>query len=291
MTETTTPLTADQITAEEQSRAQLAKALADRTAKFNQQAQPVVVAVEPKTPLAATLAKLSAPAPVAPPRDLHLTRAQLDPLLRKARELMAKYAALQTEIGDRAGDYAALDMARITRILPPTTESENWARLNALVNAAKEIVTTFQAVNYSEMAKLVPIVQKFATGEIEEYQDPVDRSRALYNAGVATRYMTQEVAKFANVVNALANNLKTITLMEPLVAADLLVVQAAPAVAEPAPERLALNQRLPNERPKSYADSGDPRVIFAEPTQPDTAKVTEVAGGTHIETVRRPANG
>jgi hypothetical protein len=288
MADAITPLNADQVIAEEQSRAQLAKALTDRTERFNQQAPPVVATPEPpKTPLAAALAALSAPAPIAPPRDLNATRAQLDPLLKKARELMRKYDELKSEIGDRAADYSMLDMARIVKILPPTTDSLNWSRLTSLVNAAKEITGTFMANNYSEMSRLVGVIQMFADGAITEYQDQNDRSRALYNPGVATRYMTDQVKKFEVTVGALVNNLKTITLMEPLIAADLVLVQAAPVVPEVAPERMPMHQKLPNERPTSYHTDFDPR----EPApQPDTSvKVERIADGFHTTTTERRA--
>jgi hypothetical protein len=101
--------------------------------------------------------------------------------------------------------------------------------------------------------------------------------------------MGEQTARFLNCVNALANNIRLIGELEPKVAADLVLVQAAPVVPEPAPERLAMHQRLPNERPRSYDDSGDPRVIFAESTTPDTVKVEPVAGGTHITTTQRRA--
>jgi hypothetical protein len=288
--ETTPTLTAAQITAEDANRKAMAAALAARTAAFEKSQQPVAaVAVEPKTPLAATLARLSAPAPIAPPRDLASTQTQLAPMLAKARALVRRFDALREEIGEKAQDYAQLDMKRITQLIPPTTDSENWARLNSLVNAARDIVRTFTATNYSDMARLIGIVQQFADGTITEYQDPQDRSRALYNPGVCIRYMGEQTARFLNCVNALANNVRLITAMEPMIAADLLVVTAAQVTPEPAPERLPMNQRLPNERPTSYLTPYDPR--DPEPQRDDSVKVEPVADGFHAVTTRRPTNG
>jgi hypothetical protein len=281
-------LTAEQIASEESNRYILARALAAKSAAFEAAQQPVVAATpEPKTPLAAALSKLATPAPIAPPRDLASTQMQLTPILRKARELLHKYDTLKSEVGDKADDYAQLDMARIVKILPPTTDSENWTRLNALVGAAREIARTFTATNYSEMARLVGVVQQFADGTISEYQDPHDRSRALYNPGVAIRYTTEQVAKFANTVNSLATNFKTVTLMEPLVAADLLLVQAAPVVPEVAPSRMPLHQKLPKDRPTSSAVDFDPR----EPTpqHDDSVRVEQIADGFHTTTTQRRA--
>jgi hypothetical protein len=282
---TTTPQTTIDIATEEQNRSAIARVLAERSERFNAQQPAVVAAPEVRTPLAAALSKLSAPAPLAPPRDLNATQAQLLPLLRKARDLMKKYDDLRVEIGERAADYSMLDMQRITKILPPTNDGENWARLNALVNAAREITGTFAAQNYFEMSRLIPIVQQFASGEITEYQDSQDRSRALYNPGVCIRYTEDQVKKFEVTVSALANNARTITLMEPLVAADLLLVQAAPIVPEPAPERMAVNQRLPTDLAKNYSTDFDPRQHDVAP--PDRVHVTQVADGHHTISTRK----
>jgi hypothetical protein len=281
-------LTNDQINLEEQTRSSIARTLAERTERFNAQQPAVVATPEPTTPLAAALARLAAPAPIAPPRDLPSTQMQLAPLLSKARSLVRRFDELRDQIGDRANDYAALDMGRIVKLIPPTTDSENWARLNALINASKEIAGTLAASNYSSMTHLIGIAQRFHDGGITEYQDPRDRGKALYNPGVAIRYMEDQVKKFEVTVSALANNIQTVALMEPLIAADLVLVQAAPVVPEPAPERLAMHQKLPLETPKnSYVANYDPREPV--PVKDESVKVEQVDGGTHITTVSRRA--
>ena len=289
MSDSQTPvLTAEQIAAEESNRNILARALAAKSAAFEAQSQPVITAApEPKTPLAAALSKLSAPAPIAPPRDLALTQMQLAPLLTKARALVRRFDELRDEIGDKAGDYSALDMARIVKLIPPTTDSLNWARLASLIGASKDISVILSASNYSSMQRTIGVAQQFHDGAITDWSDPQDRKTVIYNAGVAVRFMEDQVKKFENTVSALANAIRTVVDLEPKVAADLVLVCAAPVVPEAAPERLALNQKLPKDRPTSSFIDFDPRQ--PEPQRDDSVRVEKIADGFHTTTVNRKA--
>jgi hypothetical protein len=285
MTESTTPLlTNDQIAAEEASRKQLAAGLTARTEKFNQQAPPVTALAEkPASPLAARLAELSTPAP-QPKRELSGAAHALQPLAKKATELLARFDAAKVRVTDAVAEYAVVDIRRVVNTVPPSDAiGSNWFRLRELVEASKEISSLVASSTYAGFAQLTAIITRFSTGEIVTYAAPDGkRADAIPSADAALMYFEPMVKRFENNVAAFENYLGIIARFEPLVIEDFKLAAQAPATSvETLPAALEVR-----ERPMNYGNEYDP----LNPVAPkgDDVPVVAVEGGTRIGSIRVP---
>jgi hypothetical protein len=272
-------------TTEEQTRNALARALAEKSERFNAQVPTIAASAEkPASPLAARLAELSTPAP-QPKRELSGAAHALQPLAVKATELLARFDAAKSKMTDAVAEYAVVDIKRIVNLVPPSDAlGSNWFRLRELVNASKEISSLLANSTYDAFAKLTNIITQFATGAITTYAPPVDGKRdgALVNADAALLHFKIQLDRFENNVTAFENYLGVIATFEPLVMADFKLAEQAPAT--PAEMLPAAREIKPAPQP-TYAN-WDP---LAPPAAPKDDRVAEIAveGGVKFVTTRR----